>query len=127
MYITICKPDDQCKFNAQSRALKVSALLHVSNLHWSSVSHIVTYMFQCYCLISSHPHLLPHSPKVCSLHLCLFCCFAYRIVIIIFLGYMAVLFPVLSTSLELTQMHSFLQLVILHCVYVPQCSYPFIS
>ena len=31
-------------------------------------------LFQCYSLISSHPCLLPHSPKVCSLHLCLFCC-----------------------------------------------------
>ena len=38
-------------------------------------------MFQCYSLKSSHPPLLPHSPKVCSLHLCLSCCLAYRIVI----------------------------------------------
>ena len=29
-------------------------------------------MFQCYSLNSSHPHPLPQSPKVCSLHLCLF-------------------------------------------------------
>ena len=29
-------------------------------------------------LKSSHPCLLPQSPKVCSLHLCLFCCLAYR-------------------------------------------------
>ena len=34
MYITICKPDDQCKFNAQSRALKVSALLWGSPEGW---------------------------------------------------------------------------------------------
>ena len=27
-------------------------------------------MFHCYSLKSSHPHLLPQSPKVCSLHLC---------------------------------------------------------
>ena len=25
----------------------------------------------CYSLKSSHPHLLPHNPKVCSLYLCL--------------------------------------------------------
>ena len=31
-------------------------------------------MFQCYSLKSSHPCLLPLSPKVCSLHLCIFCC-----------------------------------------------------
>ena len=31
-------------------------------------------MFQCYSLKSSHPCLLPQSPKVCSSHLCLYCC-----------------------------------------------------
>ena len=29
---------------------------------------------------SSHPLPLPQSPKVCSLHLCLFCCLAYRVI-----------------------------------------------
>ena len=38
-------------------------------------------MFQCYSLKSSHPHPLPQSPKDCSIHLCLFCCVAYRIII----------------------------------------------
>ena len=49
------------------RALALGALLHASNLHWSSILHMVIYMFQCYSLKSSHPHLLPLSPKVCSL------------------------------------------------------------
>ena len=40
------------------------------------------YVFQCYSLKSSHPHLLSQSPKVCSL---LFCCLAYRVIITIFL------------------------------------------
>ena len=62
-----------------SRALTLGALLHASNLRLSSVSHMVIYIFQCYSLKSSHPHLLPQSPKVCSLHLCLFCCLAYRV------------------------------------------------
>ena len=69
-----------------STALALSALLHASNLHWSTILHMVTYMFQCYSLKSSHPHLLPHSPKVCSLHLCLFCCLAYRIIVTVFLN-----------------------------------------
>ena len=56
------------------RALALSAVLHALNLHWSSISHMVIYMFQCYSLISSHPCLLPHSPIVSSLHLSLFCC-----------------------------------------------------
>ena len=62
-------------------ALALSALFHTLNLDWSSISHMVIYMFQCYSLKSSHPRLLPHSLKVCSLHLCLFCCLAYRFVI----------------------------------------------
>ena len=50
----------------------LSTLSHVLNQDWQSVSHMVIHMFQCYPLKSSHPHLLPQSPKVCSLHLCLF-------------------------------------------------------
>ena len=42
-----------------------------SNLDWRSISHMITYMFQCYSLKSSHPRLLPQSPKDWSLHLCL--------------------------------------------------------
>ena len=34
----------------------------------------------------SHPCLLPQSPEVCSLYLCLFCCLVYRIIITIFLN-----------------------------------------
>ena len=57
----------------------LSTLSHASNLDWRSVSHMMRYMFQCYSLKSSHPCLLPRSPKVCSLHLCLFCWLAYRV------------------------------------------------
>ena len=35
-------------------------------------------MFCCCSLETSHPLLLPQSSKVCSLHLCLFFCFAYK-------------------------------------------------
>ena len=67
------------------QAPALSALIHASNLHWSSILHVVMYMFQCYSLKLSHPRLLPLSPNVCSLHLCLFCCPACRIVVTIFL------------------------------------------
>ena len=50
----------------------LSALFHASYLDWRSISHMVIYTFQCYSLKSSHPHLVPRSPKVCSLYLCLF-------------------------------------------------------
>ena len=62
------------------------ALSHASNLDWQSISHMVIYMFQCYSLKSSYPGLLPQSPKVCSLHLCLFFCLTYRIIVTIFLS-----------------------------------------
>ena len=64
----------------------LSALFHASNLDWSSISHMIIYMFHCYSLRSSHPRLLPQSPKVCSLHLCLFCYLAYRVNVTIFLN-----------------------------------------
>jgi len=58
----------------------LSALLQVSNLHWSSISHTVIYMFQCYSLKLYHPHLLSHSPTDCSVHQCLFCCLVYALI-----------------------------------------------
>ena len=64
----------------------LSAMSHASNLDWSSFSHMVIYMFQCYSFTPSHPCLLPHRPKVCSLHLCLFRCLWYRVMITIFLN-----------------------------------------
>ena len=64
----------------------LSTLSHASNLDWWSVSHMIICMFQWYSLKSSHPCLRPLSPKVCSLHLYLFCCLAYRVIIIIFLN-----------------------------------------
>ena len=42
----------------------LSTLSHASNLDWLSVSHMIIYMFQCHSLKSSHPCLLPQSPKV---------------------------------------------------------------
>ena len=64
----------------------LSALSHALNLDWWSISPMIIYMFQRYSLRLSHPRLLPQSPKNCSIHLCLFCCLAYRIIITIFLN-----------------------------------------
>ena len=68
------------------RATALSVLLQASDLHRSSLWHMVKGMFQCYSLKSSHSHLLPYRPKVSSLYLCVFCCLAYRIVVTIFLN-----------------------------------------
>ena len=67
-------------------ALAQSTLSHASNLDWRSVSHMVIYMLQCYSLKSSHRCLLPQNPKICSLHLCLFCCLTYRVIVMMFLN-----------------------------------------
>ena len=61
----------------------LSTLSHALNLDWRSVPHMIIYMFQCYSLRSSHPCLLPQSPIDCSIHLCLFCCLTYRVIITI--------------------------------------------
>ena len=88
----------------------------------------------------------PQSPKVCSFHLCLFCCPACRILMAIspycmhMHSYTEIIFvflflnlhhsveqsPVSLTCLEWTKMHSFSQLSIVHRVYIPPLSYPFI-
>ena len=69
------------------RAPALGALLHAPDLLCLSILQMVIYMFQCYFLKSSHPRLLPLSLKVCSLHPCLICCPACRIVSTIFLNF----------------------------------------
>ena len=64
----------------------LSALYHALNLDWQFVSHMIIYMFQCHSPISSHPRPLPQSLKDCSIHLCLFRCLTYRVIITIFLN-----------------------------------------
>ena len=59
-----------------------SILYHASILNWRFISHMIIYMFQCHSPKSSHPRPLPQSPKHCSIHLCLFCCLAYRVIIV---------------------------------------------
>ena len=105
----------------------LSALLHASNLHWSSILHMVVYMFQCYSLKSStlaFAHIFQKSilytcVSFSALHigsslLSKFHMYALRYCI----GGSLIYFTVSSTSLELTQMCSFLQLSnIPLCVY----------
>ena len=67
-------------------ASALSTLSHALNLDWWYLSHIIIYIFQCYSLKSSHPRLLPQSPKDCSIHLCFFCCPTYRVIVTISLN-----------------------------------------
>ena len=105
-------------------ALAPSILHPASNLDWWFVSYMILYMFKCHSPKSSHPLPLPQSPKDCSIHLCLFCCLAYRVIFIIFLNpyicisilywcfsfwltSLCIIGSISSTSLELIQMYSF--------------------
>ena len=63
-----------------------SILYSALNMDWQFISYMILYMFQCHSPKSSPPLPLPQSPKVCSIHLCLFCCLAYRVIITIFLN-----------------------------------------
>ena len=63
-----------------------SILYTASNLDWRFISYMVLYMFQCHSPTSSYPLPLPQSPKDCSIHLCLFCCLAYSVIVTIFLN-----------------------------------------
>ena len=63
-----------------------SILYPASNLDWWFISYMILYMFQCHSPKSSHPCPLPQSPKVCSIHLCLFCCLTYWVIVTIFLN-----------------------------------------
>ena len=65
-----------------------SILYPASNIDWRFISYMLVYMFQCHSPKSSHPLPLPlpQSPKVRSIHLSLFCCLAYRVIITIFIN-----------------------------------------
>ena len=63
-----------------------SILYHASNLDWWFISYMILYMFQCHSPKSSHPLPLPQSPKDCPIHLCLFSCLTYRVIVTIFLN-----------------------------------------
>ena len=63
-----------------------SILYPALNLDWQFISYMILYMFQCHSPKSSHPLPFPPSPKDCSIHLCLFCCLAYRVIVTIFLN-----------------------------------------
>ena len=71
--------------SGSSQCTSPEHLFHASNLGWWFVSPLIVYLFQCCSLRSSHPRLLPQSPKVCSVNLCLFFCFAYSVIVTIFL------------------------------------------
>ena len=59
---------------------------HASNLDWRFISYMILYMFQCHSPKSSYPLPLLQSPKDCFIHLCLFCCLTYRVIVTVFLN-----------------------------------------
>ena len=63
---------------------QASCILHQT---WTGDSILIWY-YTCFnAILPNHPPLpLPQSPKDCSIHQCLFCCLAYRVVVNIFLN-----------------------------------------
>ena len=72
-----------------------SILYHASNLDWRFISHMILYVFQCHSPKSSNRCFLPQSQKDCSIHLYLFCCLAYRVIVTIFLNSIYMLVSIL--------------------------------
>ena len=62
---------------------QASSIMHQS---WAGISFHIWY-YTCFnAILSNHPTLsLAQSPKDCSIHLCLFCCLIYRVIVTIFL------------------------------------------
>ena len=89
-----CVPDPEPPFHLPPHTISLghpsapapSILYLALNLDWRLISYMIVYMFQCHSPKSSHPLSLPQSPKVFSIHLCLFCCLAYRVIVTIFLN-----------------------------------------
>ena len=75
-----------CHPSSSSQCTSPNILYHTSNLDWRFISYMILYLFQCHSPKSSHPLSLPQSPKDCSIHLCLFCYLAYRVIVTIFLN-----------------------------------------
>ena len=69
-------------------------------MHRTYTGHLC-YLWQYTCfnaILSNHPpHLFPQSPKVCSLHLCLFCCLSYSIIVTV-LRNCHIIFPNVACS-----------------------------
>ena len=63
---------------------QASCILHWT---WTGDSFLIWY-YTCFnAILPNHPTLsLSQSPKDCSIHLCLFCCLAYRVIVTIFLN-----------------------------------------
>ena len=60
-----------------------SCILHLT---WTGDSFLICYDTCFNAIFPNHTPSLSQSPKDCSIHLCLFCCLAYKVVVTIFLN-----------------------------------------
>ena len=67
------------------RAPAPSILYLVPNMDWKFVSYMIVYVSMPFSQIIP-PSPSPTESKDCSIHLCLFCCLAYRVIVTIFLN-----------------------------------------
>ena len=61
---------------------RASCIMHRT---WTGDSFHIWYYTCLNAILPNHPPP-PQSPKDCSIHLCLFCCLAYRVIVTIFLN-----------------------------------------
>ena len=126
------------------RAPALGSLHHTANSHWRSILHMVTCMFLCCSLNSSHPLLPSLCPQVCSLCLRLHCCPADKftstillethicinIQYLLFSFWLISLYRIGSRFIHLVRTDSnaflFYGWVIFHCICAPQLLYPLI-
>ena len=125
--------------------LALSALFHALNLDWSSISHMVIYMFQCYSLKSSHPHTFSHQVQKSVLNICvsfavlhigpslssfkipyihvniLYWCFSFWLASFCTIGSSFIHFIRSDANVFL-----FIAELIFHCIHTPQLPYSFI-
>ena len=62
---------------------RASCIMHRT---WTGDSFHIWYYTCLNAIFPNHPPPLPQSTKDCSIHLCLFCCLAYRVIVTIFLN-----------------------------------------
>ena len=85
-----------------SQSMGLSSLCHIVNSYLLSILHMEMYTFSYYSLSLSHPLLPLLRPQVCSLHLCLNGCSAYRIISTIILDSIGICYCTVFVFLWLT-------------------------
>ena len=77
-----------CEQNSSSENPPTDGAKHQGSYILLFLSFLISYYTCLNAILPNHPppQPFPQSPKDCSIHLCLFCCFTYRVIVTIFLN-----------------------------------------